>query len=213
MPRTKALRRKRHRALGVTPLTPQLGEHLHGADRHRRQCCARPLPRRPRRPRNRRTRSPARGQDGALEPQAADGVPLPRARKPERYLTHGQVAALADEAGEARPVVLVLAYCGLRFGELAALRVRRVDLMRRRLEVAEAVTEVAGTAVWGRRSRTSGGQSRSLGRSRRNCSRCWRGRDPMTSCSPHRTAASCGSTTSDGGMGSTQPPSAPGSRD
>ena len=85
-----------------------------------------------------------------MEPQAADGVPLPRAQKPEkRYLTHGQVAALAGEAGEARPVVLVLAYCGLRFGELAALRVRRVDLMRRRLEVAEAVTEVAGVAVWG----------------------------------------------------------------
>jgi integrase len=45
--------------------------------------------------------------------------------------------------------VLVLAYCGLRFGELAALQVRRVDLLRRRLEVAESVTEVAGRVVFG----------------------------------------------------------------
>ena len=43
----------------------------------------------------------------------------------------------------------MLAYCGLRFGELAALRARRVDLLRRRLEVAESVTEVAGRVVFG----------------------------------------------------------------
>ena len=40
-------------------------------------------------------------------------------------------------------------YCGLRWGELAALRVRRVDLLRRRIEVADAVTEVRGTLIWG----------------------------------------------------------------
>jgi integrase len=40
-------------------------------------------------------------------------------------------------------------YTGLRFGELAALRVGRVDLMRRRLEVAESVTEIQGKAVFG----------------------------------------------------------------
>jgi hypothetical protein len=39
---------------------------------------------------------------------------------------------------------------GLRWSELAALRVRRVDLMRRRLDVAEAMTELnGGTLVWG----------------------------------------------------------------
>src|SRR5690242_1191502 len=46
-------------------------------------------------------------------------------------------------------VVLLLAYCGLRWGELAALRVGRVDLMRRRVTVAEALTEVRGRLVWG----------------------------------------------------------------
>jgi len=33
---------------------------------------------------------------------------------------------------------------GLRFGELAALRVKRVDVGRRRLTVAESVTEILG---------------------------------------------------------------------
>jgi integrase len=41
-------------------------------------------------------------------------------------------------------LVLTLAYTGLRWGELAALRVGRVDLMRGRLVVAEAVSEVTG---------------------------------------------------------------------
>jgi integrase len=40
-------------------------------------------------------------------------------------------------------------WLGLRFGELAALRVGRVDLMRRRLEITESVTEVKGKAVFG----------------------------------------------------------------
>jgi integrase len=46
-------------------------------------------------------------------------------------------------------VILTLAYCGLRWGELAALRVDSVDLTRRRLEVGESVTEVRGHLVWG----------------------------------------------------------------
>jgi hypothetical protein len=38
----------------------------------------------------------------------------------------------------------------LRWSELAGLKVARVDLMRRRVEVAEAVTEIdGGTIVWG----------------------------------------------------------------
>lgn len=54
-----------------------------------------------------------------------------------------------DKHPEMRLAVLVLAYCGLRWGELAALRVRRVDLMRRRIQVAEAITEFDGMGlVW-----------------------------------------------------------------
>jgi len=37
-------------------------------------------------------------------------------------------------------MMLVLGLCGLRFGECVALRVRSVDLMRRRLRITEAVS-------------------------------------------------------------------------
>ncbi|HEY3016224.1 MAG TPA: site-specific integrase, partial [Nocardioides sp.] len=42
----------------------------------------------------------------------------------------------------------VLALCGLRFGELAGLTVKRVNMLRRRLVIAESVTEVNGRLVW-----------------------------------------------------------------
>jgi integrase len=46
-------------------------------------------------------------------------------------------------------VVLFLAYTGLRFGELAALRVGRLDFERRRAVIAESVTLVRSEQVWG----------------------------------------------------------------
>jgi integrase/DNA-binding transcriptional ArsR family regulator len=80
----------------------------------------------------------------------AVGVKLPRAGKPEKkFLTHQQVTDLAEAAGDSRAVILVLSYCGLRRGELAALRVGRVDTMRRRLNVTESVTEDVGKLTWG----------------------------------------------------------------
>ena len=88
--------------------------------------------------------------DGRIVRNVAAGVPLPRPRTSEkRFLDHGQVSALADAAGPYAAVVRVLAYCGLRFGELAALRVGRVDLMRRRIEVVESATEVNGEMMFG----------------------------------------------------------------
>ena len=67
-------------------------------------------------------------------------------REPEkRYLTDRGVAGLADAVGkEYRLIVLFLAYTGLRWGEMAALRVGRLDLLRRRVLVAESVTPVKG---------------------------------------------------------------------
>ena len=41
----------------------------------------------------------------------------------------------------------MLGLCGLRFSECAALRVRSVDLMRRRLRVSESVSEVNGRSL------------------------------------------------------------------
>ena len=55
----------------------------------------------------------------------------PRVNAAERmYLSHEQVHGLAEACGSHRLVVLFLAYTGVRFGEMAALRVGRLDLMR-----------------------------------------------------------------------------------
>jgi integrase len=98
-------------------------------------------------------------RDGRIPKNPTTGVRLPRVHQPERrFLTPEQVHRLADaaaqypipEAGDQyRVLVLVLAFCGLRWGEVAALRVKRVDTFRRRLAVAESVTEVSGRLVWG----------------------------------------------------------------
>ncbi|WP_026452946.1 tyrosine-type recombinase/integrase [Saccharomonospora iraqiensis] len=89
-------------------------------------------------------------RDARLARNPAEGVRLPRPEQPEhRYLDHDQVAALAERCGDHGVVVRFLAYTGLRWGELAALTVGRVDLRRRRVLVAESVTEVGGRLVWG----------------------------------------------------------------
>ncbi|MGN7227386.1 tyrosine-type recombinase/integrase [Dietzia maris] len=78
------------------------------------------------------------------------GVELPRKVAVERrYLTHRQVEDLAAKMGEWRLLTLVLAYTGLRWGEAVALRARRVDLDRGRIEVSESVTRVGRELVVG----------------------------------------------------------------
>ncbi|NLE80478.1 MAG: hypothetical protein GX610_13000 [Rhodococcus sp.] len=75
----------------------------------------------------------------------ANDVELPRKTEPEkRYLSHEQVADLAGEGERSRVLVLVLVYCGLRFGEAVALRVKNVDIERKRLQVRSSATAVAG---------------------------------------------------------------------
>jgi len=106
-------------------------------------------------------------KDARLARNPCTGVKLPRpAPASRRYLTHAQVAQLAEATSERelgtrapkverhaaksyRLVVLVLAYCGLRWGELAALRVSSLDLLRRRIQIAESVVEVDGVLTWG----------------------------------------------------------------
>ncbi len=74
----------------------------------------------------------------------ADDVQLPRKNTPEKTaLTHDQVRRIADAAEELRTMVYVLGYGGLRYGEIAALRVSDVDASRRRLKVSRSVTAVA----------------------------------------------------------------------
>jgi integrase len=89
-------------------------------------------------------------RDRRLPSNPAAGVNLPRVVPPRRrYLTAQQVTQLADASGPHRLVVLVLAYCGLRWSELAALHTRDVDLLRRRLNITQAMVEVRGHLVWG----------------------------------------------------------------
>jgi integrase len=74
------------------------------------------------------------------------GINLPRPRHNEvRALTPEQVAIVADAiAARHRALVLTAANTGMRFGELAGLRVRRLDLLKRTVTVVEQLTEVRG---------------------------------------------------------------------
>lgn len=100
--------------------------------------------------------------DGLIGQNPARRVELPRQDQPQhRYLTANQVAQLAKAMPSAQysTLVYVLAYGGLRWGELAALRRDRVDVLRRQLEVTEALAEISGRLEFGttktHRSRTA----------------------------------------------------------
>ena len=83
-----------------------------------------------------------------LNANPADGLELPRLPEVEqRYLTHEQVHRVAVASGGLRTLVLVLGYCGLRFGEAAALRVADVDVSNRRIRVQRSVTYVRKTGL------------------------------------------------------------------
>ncbi|MGB3352587.1 MAG: site-specific integrase [Mycobacterium sp.] len=83
-----------------------------------------------------------------LQTSPADGIELPRLPEvDQRYLTHEQLHRLAVACGRFRTFVLVLGYCGLRFGEAAALRVGDVNLKTRRMRVGRSVTHVAGKGL------------------------------------------------------------------
>lgn len=89
--------------------------------------------------------------DRRLPYDPAAGVPLPPEQHGEqRFLTAAEVTELADAiAPRYRALVLVAAYGGLRFGELAGLRRRRVDVLRCRVEVAETLVDLKGRLSFG----------------------------------------------------------------
>jgi integrase len=88
--------------------------------------------------------------DRRIPANPARGVALPRkSRKPRNYLDDRQVELLARSAGERATLVRVLAYTGLRWGEVSGLRVRNYDSARRRLAVEENAVTVGGQIVVG----------------------------------------------------------------
>lgn len=84
-------------------------------------------------------------RDGIIPRNPTRGVQLPaKRRKPPRYLTHEQVDALANAAGDNGNVVHTLAYTGLRWGEVVALRVHHLDMLRKRILVEDNAVRVDG---------------------------------------------------------------------
>jgi integrase len=80
--------------------------------------------------------------DNLLVRNPATGIKLPRKnRKRPVSLTHSQVGALAAAAGDHEALVLLLAYTGLRWGEVVGLRVADLDMLRRRATVSENAVE------------------------------------------------------------------------
>lgn len=78
-----------------------------------------------------------------------DKLKIPaRIERPHKYLTHEQVHALAAEAKHPQ-IVLTLAYTGIRWGELAGLRVRHLDLLRRRISLVDNAVTVGNRVVFG----------------------------------------------------------------
>jgi integrase len=75
-------------------------------------------------------------------------ITLPRKpnRKEDRhYLTPQQLVELSSHCGNHAVLILVLGFCGLRWGEASGLHVADVDLKKRTLHVRRTITKV-GTA-------------------------------------------------------------------
>ncbi|MCJ0980408.1 site-specific integrase [Rhodococcus sp. ARC_M12] len=87
--------------------------------------------------------------DKRLARNPCTGVKAPRREHKTRgYLTHTQVETLAQHTGTDATVIRFLAYTGLRWGEMAALRVESFDMLRRRIVIRQAVAEVKGKLIW-----------------------------------------------------------------
>ena len=89
-------------------------------------------------------------RSGRIRANPARGLGLPRVQRRDYiFLTHDQLHELAAATGPWRVLVLLLGYTGLRWGEATALRVRDVDLGRRRIDVRRAFSDVGGHIVLG----------------------------------------------------------------
>lgn len=95
-------------------------------------------------------------KDHRISRSPADDIILPRreGRRLHRYLTVDQLLAVADEAGHAiiqpdskRAIVLLLGFCGLRWGEMCGLKVEDIDFARQRIHVRRNVTRIGGEWV------------------------------------------------------------------
>ena len=81
----------------------------------------------------------------------ARGAALPEIRHKEAHFfeRHDVDRIIEGVPAEYRGFIAVQGVLGLRFGEAAALRRRSVDLLHRRLEVAESLAEIGGNLTFG----------------------------------------------------------------
>lgn len=91
-------------------------------------------------------------------PASRTKFPPPR-HTSHTYLSTAEVTALADVCGVQGDVVLLLAYTGLRFGELVGLQVEDIDIQARRIRVRRSVTQVGGKLVAGNPKSAAGRRS------------------------------------------------------
>lgn len=84
-------------------------------------------------------------RDGRLARNPADGVAGARMPRPvQRFLSHDEIARLASELPEPYDLMVTLmAFTGLRFGEVAGLSVADVDTTRGRIQVNWSVSELS----------------------------------------------------------------------
>lgn len=83
------------------------------------------------------------GVYAGLNPATLVEVP-PLPERDHVYLSKPEVLRLAELLGSQGDVAILLAFLGLRFGELVGLRVRDVDLGRGRVNVRRSITNVRG---------------------------------------------------------------------
>lgn len=87
-----------------------------------------------------------------------ENLPRKTARR-HIYLTAADVLRLAEASGAHGPLVMTLAYCGLRWGEAVALKVTDVNFFRRRLSVSENAVQIGARHALGP---TKGRKARSV---------------------------------------------------
>jgi integrase len=84
----------------------------------------------------------------AISPCRGVKLPAPE-RRDIRFLSAEQLRALADEMPrEYRAAIYLAGVLGLRWSEVAGLRVGRIDFLRRTIEIAETCAEVHGRVMF-----------------------------------------------------------------
>jgi integrase len=88
-------------------------------------------------------------EDGKIRVNPCQVKGAGKEQAPERPIAMpDEVLKIADAIGEEyRPLVLLAAFCSLRFGELAGLRRSRIDLLHRTIKVTEQAVELVGGKV------------------------------------------------------------------